>query len=81
MTTRHSAGKLGFDSINRQVEVTYTNGNITSTVRDVLTKVQHSSEGTRIFFQGTQWTSPSLFGPVDEGLLVGPTHVITLYEE
>lgn len=81
---REYAGNLGANFIGKSVEVTYTHGNIQSTVRDEIVKITHSTEGVRLFFKGTRWTpntiAMSLGGPPDVGLLV-PTNAYVHIKE
>lgn len=80
--SRELAGNLTSRFVGSSVEVTYQDGNIESTVRDMIEKIVHSSEGVRLFFKGTRWSphpvAITLGAPVDLGLLVPPNAYVTI---
>jgi hypothetical protein len=81
---RVPAGELGFRHVGMRVAVTYAHGNITSTIQDVLEKVTHEKDGTRLFFVGTKWrpnTLSLLSSVTDIGLLVDSPHFIEIKDQ
>lgn len=76
------AGSLGYIHLNKNVEVTYVHGNITSTIRDVLVRVTHHSLGTTLFFKNTTWPSGMMpFVAEDTGLVVGYHLMVTVNDD
>lgn len=93
-STQIVAGDLTVREIGRTIRVTYKNGNVTSTVEDVLTKVVHSAPqigayptaaqilaartATTLFFRDTRWTSGALFDAREVGLEVASDLEVTV---
>lgn len=76
------AGSLGYIHLNKNVEVTYVHGNITSTIRDVLVRVTHHSLGTTLHFKDTTWPSGiPPFATADAGLVVGCRVTVTVNDD
>lgn len=85
------AGDLSSDALGKTVRVTYKNGNIESTVTDVLREVRHHMVGggrgipsppvakTTMFFEGTRWTeNAGLLVSREVGLTVDDTLEVTV---
>lgn len=80
--SRRIAGELDSQHVGKTVEVSFSRGNISSTVRDVVEKIVHEADGVRIHFRGTKWyvQTSILLGPVDQGLLVAPNSYVTIVD-
>lgn len=80
---RRIAGELDSQQLGKIVEVTFASGNITSTVRDVIEKITHESEGVRLHFRSTKWMAQvNLFSvATDQGLLVSPNSYVTIVDD
>ena len=81
--TRRIAGELVHQEIGKTVEVGFSNGNVTSTVKDVIEKIVHEAGGVRIHFRGTKWYAQKSFllDPVDQGLLVAPNSYVIIMDD
>lgn len=65
------AGSLSSAHIGQTVEVTWQQGKITSTIRDVLESFCNRGANVTLFFKGTQWTPAVVIGTArDTGLTV-----------